>query len=63
MARGKKASKSQRRDDQERKRDERARRNALRKEKDNLEEDGEFVSFSNQLQVQGLKIKEIIGDG
>jgi chromatin remodeling complex protein RSC6 len=50
----------------ERKRDERARRNALRKEreaKEYLENDENFVSFSNQLQALGYKIKDIKGDG
>jgi hypothetical protein len=50
----------------ERKRDERARRNALRKEreaKEYLENDGNFVSFSNQLEALGYKIKDIKGDG
>ena len=66
MAKGKKTSKGQRRDDVERKRDERCRRNALRKErknKDDLELDENFTSFSNQLEAQGLKIRYIIGDG
>lgn len=50
----------------ERKRDERARRNALRKEreaKEYLENDENFVSFSNQLQALGYKMKDIKGDG
>lgn len=50
----------------ERKRDERARRNALKKEreaKEYLENDENFVSFSNQLKVIGYKIKDIKGDG
>lgn len=50
----------------ERKRDERARRNALRKEreaKEYLENDENFVSFSNQLQALGYKIKDMKGDG
>ena len=64
MAKGKKTSKGQRRDDVERKRDERCRRNALRKERENKDElDENFTSFSNQLEAQGLKIKDIIGDG
>lgn len=53
-------------DQVERKRDERARRNALRKEreaKEYLENDENFVSFSNQLQALGYKIKDIKGDG
>ena len=54
------------RDEVERKRDERARRNALKKEreaKEYLENDENFVSFSNQLQAIGYKIKDIKGDG
>lgn len=53
-------------DQVERKRDERARRNALKKEreaKEYLENDENFVSFSNQLQALGYKIKDIKGDG
>ncbi|XP_030393299.1 OTU domain-containing protein 3 [Gopherus evgoodei] len=56
----------------ERKRDERAARRALAKERRNrapAEEDGggaaaqEFVSFGNQLQALGLKLREVPGDG
>ncbi|XP_056097232.1 OTU domain-containing protein 3 [Rhinichthys klamathensis goyatoka] len=51
----------------ERKRDERAARRALAKDKKNKPpggEDGEeFVSFSNQLQALGLKLREVPGDG
>lgn len=51
----------------ERKRDERAARRALAKDKKNRPpggEDGEeFVSFSNQLQALGLKLREVPGDG
>ncbi|XP_028850439.1 OTU domain-containing protein 3 [Denticeps clupeoides] len=53
--------------DVERKRDERAARRALAKERKNRppgEDEGEeFVSFSNQLQALGLKLREIPGDG
>lgn len=62
----KKQTKGQRRDELERKRDDRVRRNALKKErnmKEYLEEDENFVSFSNQLEAIGLKIKDIPGDG
>ena len=61
-----KQTKSQRREDLERKRDDRVRRNALKKErkaKEYLEEDENFASFSNQLEALGLKIKDIPGDG
>ncbi|TRY95677.1 hypothetical protein DNTS_026205 [Danionella cerebrum] len=50
----------------ERKRDERAARRALAKDKKNRPpgDDGEeFVSFSNQLQILGLKLREVPGDG
>ena len=50
----------------ERKRDARARRNALKKEreaKEYLENDENFVSFSNQLQAVGYNIKDIKADG
>eukprot|EP00794_Sanderia_malayensis_P005159 gene5159-5811_t len=58
----------EKRDDVERKRDERARRNALRREKNarefySLENDENYVSFCNQMEVIGLKIKDIPGDG
>ena len=62
----KKQTKGQRREELERKRDDRVRRNALKKErkaKEYLEEDQNFSSFSNQLEVLGLKIKDIPGDG
>lgn len=62
----KKQTKGQRRDDLERKRDDRVRRNALKKErkiKEYLADDEDFVSFSNQLAALSLKIKEIPGDG
>ena len=68
---GKKAhnkSRGERKEELERKRDERARRSALRKEKQaktyySLEDDEDYVSFCNQLQAIGLKIREIPGDG
>ncbi|XP_055978784.1 OTU domain-containing protein 3 [Sorex fumeus] len=55
----------------ERKRDERAARRALAKERRNRAEPGggggggeeEFVSFANQLQALGLKLREVPGDG
>ena len=62
----KKQTKGQRRDELERKRDERSRRNALKKErksKEYRENDENFASFSNQLESFGLKIKDIPGDG
>ncbi|XP_004678620.1 PREDICTED: OTU domain-containing protein 3 [Condylura cristata] len=56
--------------DTERKRDERAARRALAKERRNRPESGggggceeEFVSFANQLQALGLKLREVPGDG
>lgn len=67
MAKGnKKPTRTERKEGLERKRDERCRRNALKKErkiKEYLEHDENFVSFSNQLQALGLKIKDILGDG
>ncbi|XP_041130021.1 OTU domain-containing protein 3-like [Polyodon spathula] len=54
----------------ERKRDERAVRRALAKERRNRaqgggaeDEEEEFVSFTNQLQSLGLKLREVPGDG
>ncbi|XP_036034733.1 OTU domain-containing protein 3 isoform X1 [Onychomys torridus] len=58
-----------RRAEAERKRDERAARRALAKERRNRAEPGgssceeEFVSFANQLQALGLKLREVPGDG
>ncbi|KAM3923906.1 OTU domain-containing protein 3 isoform 2-T2 [Leptodactylus fuscus] len=53
--------------DIERKRDERAARRALAKERRNRAGDAgdsdEFVSFANQLQVLGLRLREVPGDG
>jgi len=59
-------TKNQRRDDIERKRDERSQRNALRKEKQANAygyEDDTFKSFRNQLQLQGFKMRDVVGDG
>lgn len=51
----------------ERKRDERAARRALVKERKNRAGEAadpeEFVSFTNQLQVLGLRMREVPGDG
>ncbi|MEQ2182664.1 hypothetical protein GOODEAATRI_024599 [Goodea atripinnis] len=51
----------------ERKRDERAVRRAIAKDRKNRPQDNdegaEFVSFSNQLQALGLKLREVPGDG
>ncbi|XP_073457647.1 OTU domain-containing protein 3-like [Aquarana catesbeiana] len=51
----------------ERKRDERAARRALVKERKNRAGEAadpeEFVSFTNQLQVLGLRLREVPGDG
>ncbi|KAL4648357.1 OTU domain-containing protein 3 [Arapaima gigas] len=51
----------------ERKRDERAARRALAKDRKNRpqgeDEADEFISFNNQLQVLGLKLREVPGDG
>ncbi|XP_056589634.1 OTU domain-containing protein 3 isoform X1 [Triplophysa dalaica] len=50
----------------ERKRDDRAARRALAKDRKNRppgEDVEEFVSFSNQLQALGLKLREVPGDG
>ena len=59
-----------RRAEAERKRDERVARRALAKERRNRPESGgggaceeEFVSFANQLQALGLKLREVPGDG
>ncbi|XP_023687137.1 OTU domain-containing protein 3 [Paramormyrops kingsleyae] len=52
--------------DLERKRDERAARRALAKDRKNRppeEEANEFFSFTNQLQALGLKLREVPGDG
>lgn len=51
----------------ERKRDERAARRAIAKDRKNkgqeVDEGAEFLSFSNQLQALGLKLREVPGDG
>ncbi|XP_075948823.1 OTU domain-containing protein 3 isoform X1 [Anarhichas minor] len=51
----------------ERKRDERAARRTIVKDRKNRPQDGdegaEFISFSNQLQALGLKLREVPGDG
>ncbi|KAI1892653.1 hypothetical protein AGOR_G00135780 [Albula goreensis] len=53
--------------DIERKRDERAARRALAKDRKNRpqgeDEGAEFISFTNQLQALGLKLREVPGDG
>lgn len=56
-----------RKSDVERKRDERAARRALAKDRKNRpqrdDEGAEFISFTNQLQALGLKLREVPGDG
>uniref|UniRef100_A0A3Q3WPS9 OTU domain-containing protein 3 n=1 Tax=Mola mola TaxID=94237 RepID=A0A3Q3WPS9_MOLML len=58
---------SNRKSELERKRDERATRRAIAKDRKNRPQDSdegaEFVSFSNQLQALGLKLREVPGDG
>uniref|UniRef100_A0A8C7NQ27 ubiquitinyl hydrolase 1 n=1 Tax=Oncorhynchus mykiss TaxID=8022 RepID=A0A8C7NQ27_ONCMY len=58
---------SNRKCDAERKRDDRVTRRAIAKDRKNRPQDGdegeEFVSFSNQLQALGLKLREVPGDG
>ncbi|XP_033642292.1 OTU domain-containing protein 3-like [Asterias rubens] len=57
---------SQRQDHQERKRDERATRNAYRKQQKDesyLADDENFASFATQLQIVGLELRDIPGDG
>lgn len=62
-----KSGRSNKKNDVERKRDERAARRAIAKDRKNRPQDGddgaEFVSFSNQLQALGLKLREVPGDG
>lgn len=62
-----KLSRSNKKNDLERKRDERAARRALAKARKNHpqddDEDAEFLSFSTQLQAMGLKLREVPGDG
>eukprot|EP00117_Sycon_ciliatum_P050167 scpid98756/ scgid5673/ OTU domain-containing protein 3 len=65
----KKQSKSKRHKEEGRKREERSAKPALKHERQSkrenyLEEDDvEFISFANQLQAKGLKIKDVPGDG
>ncbi|KAM9828094.1 OTU domain-containing protein 3 isoform X1 [Syngnathus typhle] len=64
-----KPSRSNKRNELERKRDERSARRALAKARKNRPQDGndeaaaEFLSFSTQLQAMGLMLREIPGDG
>lgn len=62
-----KTGRSNKKNDVERKRDERAARRAIAKDRKNRPQDSddgaEFVSFSNQLQALGLKLREVPGDG
>ncbi|XP_033097716.1 OTU domain-containing protein 3-like [Anneissia japonica] len=61
-----KQTKSQRRDDQERKRDGRAIKSAYRKQKKDqsyLADDENFAGFATQLQTIGLQLRDIPGDG
>lgn len=62
-----KTVRSNKKGEHERKRDERAARRAIAKDRKNRPQDGdegaEFVSFSNQLQALGLKLREVPGDG
>lgn len=59
--------KSNKKGELERKRDERAARRAIAKDRKNRPQDNdegaEYVSFSNQLQALGLKLREVPGDG
>ncbi|XP_028309911.1 OTU domain-containing protein 3 [Gouania willdenowi] len=62
-----KSARSNKKCELERKRDERAARRAIAKDRKNRPQDGddgaEFISFSNQLQALGLKLREVPGDG
>lgn len=62
-----KAVRSNKKSELERKRDERAARRAIAKDRKNKGQDvddgAEFLSFSNQLQALGLKLREVPGDG
>ncbi|CAL8363849.1 unnamed protein product [Lota lota] len=62
-----KPARGNKKSDVERKRDERAARRAIAKDRKNRSQDAddgeEFVSFSNQLQSLGLRLREIPGDG
>lgn len=59
--------KSNKKGELERKRDDRAARRAIAKDRKNRPQDNdegaEYVSFSNQLQALGLKLREVPGDG
>ncbi|XP_057304548.1 OTU domain-containing protein 3-like isoform X2 [Hydractinia symbiolongicarpus] len=56
---------SQRKNDMERKRDERAQRNLLKKHPGdkNCNKDGDFKSFNSQLHAQGFELRDVAGDG
>lgn len=58
---------SQRKNDMERKRDERAQRNSLKKhpgdKKWYCNKDGDFKSFNLQLHAQGFELRDVAGDG
>ncbi|CAL1605541.1 unnamed protein product [Knipowitschia caucasica] len=61
-----KPGRTNKKSDLERKRDERAARRAIAKDRKNKgqeDEGAEFLSFSNQLQALGLKLREVPGDG
>lgn len=62
-----KPARSNKKSELERKRDERAARRAIAKDRKNRPQDSdeaaEYVSFSNQLQALGLKLREVPGDG
>ena len=61
-----KQSKTQRLETQERKRDERAVKNAYRKKKKDesyLADDENYAGFTTQLQTMGLELRDIPGDG
>ncbi|XP_056279005.1 OTU domain-containing protein 3 isoform X2 [Pseudoliparis swirei] len=62
-----KPGRGNKRSELERKKDERAARRAIVKDRRNRPQDGdeaaEFVSFSNQLQALGLRLREVPGDG
>ena len=60
MPRGKKSRKYVAKPD---KKEERALRQAMRREKRLNKSDPEFHSLSSQLQSQGLKMKDVLGDG
>ncbi len=65
-SKGKQQSKTERLEAQERKRDERAMKNAYRKKKKDesyLADDENFAGFTTQLQTMGLELRDIPGDG